>query len=116
MNNRFSMLPSATTTTKVLVLHAFPSVRYSLSDYGYHETDSTDCLAELEMSQRPSLWALIVAINEYPNTTTHPRVGAIVDSENVFQYLISDSPGMGVPQNHIVRLHDAAATRAEIIS
>ena len=75
------MLPSATTITTVPVLHAFSLVRYSLSVYGRHETDSPDYyLAEPDMSRRPSLWALIVAINEYPNTTTHPRVGAIVDS------------------------------------
>ena len=65
------------------------------------------------MSQPPPLWALLVAVDDYPDADAHPPVGAIVDSQIVFSHLTVD---MGVPEDHIIGLYNNEATRARIIS
>ena len=59
------------------------------------------------------LWALLVAIEDYQQPDWLPVAGALTDSQNVFQYLADD---MGVPEDHILQLHNSTATRSGIIS
>ncbi|KAI0083559.1 hypothetical protein BDY19DRAFT_651560 [Irpex rosettiformis] len=61
----------------------------------------------------PQLWALLVAIENYLSPTWPPVADALADSQNVFRYLTSD---MGIPEDHILCLNNANATRAGIIS
>ncbi|KAI0083700.1 hypothetical protein BDY19DRAFT_975941 [Irpex rosettiformis] len=63
----------------------------------------------------PQLWALIVAIDEYKDSERNPASGALTDSKNVFEYL-TGAKHMGVPEDHIRRLHNSEATRAGIIT
>jgi hypothetical protein len=57
------------------------------------------------------MWALIIGINNYTNTT--PLFGAVRDAEMLKEYLELD---LSVPPGHVRILTDADATRAAILS
>ncbi|KAI0820974.1 hypothetical protein BC629DRAFT_413695 [Irpex lacteus] len=61
----------------------------------------------------PRLWALIISIECYVNPSWPPVDGAHIDGRNTLNYLTED---LNVPEDRIVYLKDAEATRNNIIA
>ncbi|KAF5342908.1 hypothetical protein D9758_015402 [Tetrapyrgos nigripes] len=60
---------------------------------------------------RPSLFALIIGINEYVDPGIKNLTGAVADADSVQDFLLKD---IGVPQEQIKNLRNAEATRLAI--
>ncbi|KAI0319917.1 caspase domain-containing protein [Amylostereum chailletii] len=61
----------------------------------------------------PPLYALIVGIDKYAFGGIPTLYGAVADAEAIANYVKTQ---LQVPEDHIIRLHDAGATRAAIIN
>lgn len=67
-------------------------------------------LTSRHISKRPSLYALVIGINEYDQV--RPLKGAVPDAEAVQEWLERD---LNVPSDQICVLHDNKASRSAIL-
>jgi hypothetical protein len=66
---------------------------------------------QFHSSPRPSLFALIIGINEYPDPGIKNLNGAVADADSIRDFLLQD---LCVPQEQIKNLRNAEATRLAI--